>query len=131
FGAILTYQKGDQREPGAPSIPFGADVLSPPRATVFAQFTPLPEWANRLQVTYYGSMSEYDAEQRAMGYMNTDTYTLVDLTSSYPVGPGRVALGISNLLNEEYVNVTNQASGDFFYYLSEGRRASLSYTMRF
>lgn len=131
LGAMLTYQKGEQREPGAPAIAFGSDVLSPPRATFFADFTPLIDWSNRLQVTYFGSTSEYDAEERAMGYMNTDSYTLVDFTSSYPIGPGRIALGVSNLLNEEYVNVTNQASGDFFYYLSEGRRATLSYTIGF
>jgi iron complex outermembrane receptor protein len=131
FGGILTYQKGESREPGAAAIPFGTDTLSPPRATVYAELMPVADWQNRIQVTHFGSTSEYNAEQRAAGFMNTDSYTLVDLTSSYPVGPGRLALGISNLLNEEYVNVTNQASGDFFYYLSEGRRATLSYTMRF
>lgn len=131
LGGILTYQKGESREPGAPAIPFGTDTLSPPRATLYAELMPIPDWQNRIQVTYFGSTSEYDAEERAAGFMNTDSYTLVDLTSSYPVGPGRLALGVSNLLNEEYVNVTNQASGDFFYYLSEGRRATLSYTMRF
>jgi len=130
-GTIATYQKGEQREPGSPAIPFGADVLSPPRATLFAELTPSSDWSNRLQASYFASTSEYNAAERALGYMNTDSYTLVDVMSSYVVGPGRVALGISNLLNEKYVNVTNQASGDFFYYLSEGRRASLSYTMRF
>jgi iron complex outermembrane recepter protein len=131
FGGILTYQEGESREPGAPAIPFGTDTLSPPRVTLYAELMPIVDWQNRLQVTYFGSTSEYDAEQRAAGFMNTDSYTLVDLTSSYPLGLGRLALGVSNLLNEEYVNVTNQASGDFFYYLSEGRRATLSYTMRF
>lgn len=131
IGAIGTYQKGESKEPGALAIPFGADVLSPPRATLFAEFEPISQWANRIQVTYFGEMNEYNAAQQAAGFANADSYTLVDLTSSYPVGPGRIALGLSNLLNEEYVNVTNQASGDFFYYLSEGRRATLSYSMRF
>jgi iron complex outermembrane receptor protein len=131
FGAILTYQKGESREPGAPAIAFGTDVISPPRATIYAELTPVSDWGNRIQITHFGSTSEYNAAQRALGFMNTDSYTLVDLTSSYRFGPGRLALGVSNLFNEEYVNVTNQASGDFFYYLSEGRRATLSYTMRF
>lgn len=131
LGGDVTYQEGESREPGATAIPFGADTLSPPRATVYAQLSPLSDWSNRIQVSYFGETNEYNSEQQAAGFRNTDSYTLVDLTSSYPVGPGRLMFGLSNLLNEEYVNVTNQASGDFFYYLSEGRRATLSYSMRF
>jgi iron complex outermembrane receptor protein len=101
------------------------------RITLYAEIELMSGWQNRLQMSYIHESDEYNATERALGYRNTDSYTLVDLTSSYPVGPGRLTLGLSNLLNEEYVNVTNQSSGDFFYYLSEGRRATLGYTMRF
>lgn len=131
FGSLLTYQKGDSKEPGAPAIPFGTDTISPLRVTAYTQLEPIAGWLNRLQISYFHESDEYDAAELALGYRNTDSYTLVDLTSSYPVGPGRVTLGLSNLLNEEYVNVTNQSSGDFFYYLSEGRRATFGYNMRF
>lgn len=131
IGGDVTYQQGESKEPGAPAIPFGTDTLSPPRATIYAELTPLPDWSNRIQVSYFGETNEYNAAERAAGFANTDSYTLVDVSSSYRVGPGRLTLGLSNLLNEEYVNVTNQASGDFFYYLSEGRRATLSYSLRF
>lgn len=131
IGSLLTYQEGEAKEPGAPAIPFGTDTLSPLRLTAYAEVEPFAGWQNRLQVSYFHESDAYDAAERALGYRNTDSYTLVDLTSSYSIGPGRITLGISNLLNEEYVNVTNQASGDFFYYLSEGRRATLGYTLRF
>jgi iron complex outermembrane receptor protein len=131
FGTLVTYQEGESREPGAPAIPFGTDTLSPLRITAHVDFEPLTEWLNRLQIHYFHESDEYDAAEEQLGYRNTDSYALVDFTSSYRLGPGRLALGISNLLNKEYVNVTNQASGDFFYYLSEGRRATLGYTMRF
>jgi iron complex outermembrane receptor protein len=131
FGGNLTYQKGESREPGSDAIPFGTDTLSPPRTTLYAELKPIANWKSRIQATYFGSTSEYNAEQRAAGFRDADSYTLVDLISSYPVGPGLIALGVSNLFNEEYVNSTNQASGDFFYYLSEGRRVTLNYTMRF
>jgi iron complex outermembrane receptor protein len=130
-GSLLTYQQGEAKEPGAPPIPFGTDTLSPLRLTTYAELEVLSGWRNRLQVNYFHESNEYDAAEQALGYRNTDPYTLIDLVSSYAVGPGRLTLGISNLLNEEYVNVTNQASGDFFYYLSEGRRATLGYNMRF
>lgn len=131
LGSLLTYQQGEAKEPGAPAIPFGADTLSPLRVTAYAEFQPITDWQNRVQVSYIHETDEYNAAEEALGFLNTDSYTLVDFTSSYPLGPGRLSLGISNLLNKEYVNVTNQASGDFFYYLSEGRRATLGYTMRF
>ena len=112
-------------------MPFGADTVSPPRATVYAEFEPVARWRNRLQATQFGKTDEYDDEEQAAGFRNTDSVFLMDFLSSYPVGPGRLSLGISNLLDREYVNVTNQASGDFFYYLSEGRRATLTYQARF
>lgn len=130
-GTVLTYQEGKFRQPGEASVPFGTDTISPPRATVYAQFQPLPKWQNRVQVSYFGKTDFYDAEEEASGLREAETVVLVDLTTGYPVGPGQLTLGIANLLNREYVNSTNQASGDFFYYLSEGRRATLGYTVRF
>lgn len=131
LGSLLTFQKGEAKEPGAPAIPFGTDTLSPLRVTTYVEVEPLTGWQNRLQVNYVHETDEYNAAEQALGYRNTDSYTLLDFISSYALGPGRLSLGISNVLNEEYVNVTNQASGDFFYYLSEGRRATLGYNMRF
>jgi iron complex outermembrane recepter protein len=128
---LFTYQEGEAKVPGAPAISFGSDTLSPLRVTSYAEWELLPKWHNRVQVSYIHETDEYDAAEEALGFMDTNSYTLVDFTSSYPLGPGRVALGVSNLLNKEYVNVTNQASGDFFYYLSEGRRVTLGYTTRF
>lgn len=131
LGSLITYQEGEAKEPGAPAIPFGADTLSPWRITAYAEVEPIADWQNRLQLNYFHATDEYSAAEEALGFRDTESYALVDFASSYPLGPGRLALGISNLLNKEFVNVTNQASGDFFYYLSEGRRATLGYTMRF
>jgi iron complex outermembrane receptor protein len=131
LGTLLTYQKGTFNEPGAPRIPFGTDTISPPRATLYGEFEPVAGWRNRLQATWFGKTDEYDEAEQAQGYRNTESEFLMDFATSVVLGPGRLSLGISNLLNRKYVNVTNQASGDFFYYLSEGRRATLTYQARF
>jgi iron complex outermembrane receptor protein len=131
LGGVLTYQKGKFTDPGAVSVPFGTDTLSPPRMTVYAEVEPLAKWRNRLQGTYFAKTDEYDDAQQAAGLRNTSSVFLMDFTTSYPIGPGTLSLGVANLLNRRYVNVTNQASGDFFYYLSEGRRATLTYQARF
>lgn len=108
LGTLITYQKGRFTEPGAPSVPFGADTLSPPRATLYAELEPVAGWKNRLQGTYFGETDEYDEADEALGFRNTDSVFLMDFLTSYPLGPGRLSLGITNLLNREYVNVTNR-----------------------
>lgn len=130
LGAILTYQRGEFTEEGATPVDFGSDTLSPPRATLYIAFEPIAKWRNRIQGTYFAETDYYSAAQEAAGFRDSEALFLMDLTSSYPLGPGMLSLGISNLLNRKYVNVTNQASGDFFYYLSEGMRATLTYQVR-
>jgi iron complex outermembrane receptor protein len=131
LGTVLTYQQGERQEPGAAAIPVATDTISPPRATVYFELAPLAKWDNRLQATYFARTNEYGASEEAAGLRDSDEVFLMDFTSSYPLAAGRVSLGIANLLNEKYVNVTNAASGDFFYYLSEGTRATLGYTVKF
>jgi iron complex outermembrane receptor protein len=130
LGGLITWQDGEFNAPGATPIPFGSDTLSPPRSVAYLEFTPVNEWRNRLQASYAASWDQYSEAQQAEGFRNSDSVFLVDFTTSYPVGPGRLSLGVSNLFNKEYVNVTNQASGDFFYYLSEGTRVALTYEMK-
>jgi iron complex outermembrane receptor protein len=131
LGSLLTYQRGESNPPGVTPVPIGTDTLTPLRWTAYVDFQPLLQWRNRFQATWHADSDIYDASEEAQGFRDTDSYLLVDFTSSYPVGPGTLSLGLANLLNEKYVNVTNQSSGDFFYYLSEGRRATLTYRLRF
>jgi iron complex outermembrane receptor protein len=131
LGSLLTYQRGESNPPGVTPVPIGTDTLTPLRWTAYVDVQPLAQWRNRLQATWHADSDLYDASEEAQGFRDTESYLLVDFTSSYPVGPGSLSLGIANLLNEKYVNVTNQSSGDFFYYLSEGRRVTLTYRLRF
>lgn len=131
LGGLLTYQRGQFEKPGLTPVAFGTDRLTPLRTTAYFEFEPVDGWKNRLQATHHAAWNVYDADEEAAGLRDPDSVFLVDFTTSYPVGPGALSLGVSNLLNEKYVNVTNQASGDFFYYLSEGTRATLGYSVRF
>jgi iron complex outermembrane receptor protein len=131
LGTVLTYQEGERQPPGGAKVAVGTDTISPPRATLYFEAEVLPRWNNRLQATYMAKTNEFDESEEATGLRDAGTIFLVDLSSSYTLGPGTLALGVSNLLNRKYVNATNAASGDFFYYLSEGTRTALSYTLRF
>lgn len=130
-GGTFTWQDGEANPPGVTPIPFGTDTLSPPRTTLYVSFEPVEGWSNRLQASYAASWDQYSDAEEAEGFRDSESVFLVDFHSSLPAGPGRLSLGVANLLNRKYVNVTNQASGDFFYYLAEGTRLTLGYELKF
>ena len=130
LGALATFQKGEFAFPGDDPIPLGSDAVSPVRVTGYTELQPLPRWRNRLQASYSAATDVYSAAHEAEGFRDSDDLFLADFTTGVLVGRGQIALGVANLLNKRYVNVANSVSGDFFYYLSEGRRTTLSYSVR-
>jgi iron complex outermembrane receptor protein len=130
-GAVLTYQRGKIYNAAMGGfIDYSSDTVSPGRLTVHAEVEPVVGWRTRLQGTYFDEASFFTPSQQALGFINTDSIFLMDLSSSYEVGPGELTLGVSNLLDKEYVDVKSQAWGDFAYTMEEGRRVSLGYRIR-
>lgn len=131
-GAVLTYQRGDVYNANMGGyIEYSSDTVAPGRLTAYAEFEPIPSWRTRLQGTYFDSASFFTPSQQALGFINTKSIFLVDLTSSHPVGPGELTFSASNLLDRQYVDVKSQSWGDFAYAMEEGRRLSLGYRVRF
>lgn len=61
-----------------------------------------------------------------------DSYFLVDLFSNIAVGPGELNVNVTNLFNNAYFPVINQAyDSQYSNVQGPGRRLSLGYTMRF
>jgi iron complex outermembrane receptor protein len=131
-GAIFTLQRGEVFDEGLGRyVEYSAEHVSPLRLTGYAAFSPTEKMNVRLQGTYYGAADYYSAGEQALGYFNTESLFLMDLSSAFGVGPGELTVSVANLLDKEYVNYANQASFDFFYYMEEGRRVSLGYRVRF
>jgi iron complex outermembrane receptor protein len=133
IGGLLTYQRGEIFEQTLGSyIEYSTDVVSPFRVTGYVEVELLPNWRNRVQATYFSEADYFTPAELDFGRVNTESAFVVDLMSNYALGPGILSLGISNVFNDEYVNVTNQAGGMFsvFYYREEGRRLSLAYRVR-
>jgi iron complex outermembrane recepter protein len=133
IGGLLTYQRGEIFDETLGSyIEYSTDVVSPFRVTGYVEFELLPNWRNRVQATYFSEADYFTPAELDFGRVSTESAFVVDLMSNYALGPGILSLGISNLFNDEYVNVTNQAGGIFsvFYYREEGRRLSLAYRVR-
>lgn len=61
-----------------------------------------------------------------------DGYTLVDVSVQSDVGPGQLAAGIDNLLDEQYITHLGQAFNlPGFVIAGRGRAYSLTYTLRY
>jgi iron complex outermembrane receptor protein len=131
-GGILSYQSGKQFLPDLGRyVDYSTDRVSPPQVTAYVTYEPIQGWNNRLQGTYYDStdyFAPYDFGPAVT--VHTDSVFLMDATSSYRLGPGDLTLSIANLLDKEYVNPAAQASGNFFYFMEQGRRVSLGYRVR-
>jgi outer membrane receptor protein involved in Fe transport len=65
-----------------------------------------------------------------LGLVDTESVFTMDLNVGYELGRGTLGLGVTNLLDEEYQNVT-LAAGGFTPTLAEGRQIVASYRVRF
>ena len=130
-GALVTWQRGEVFDERAGRyIDYSSDAVSPFRITGYTEVEPVAGWTARLQATWIGAADYFSPSEQALGRIATDSVFLLDLTGSVKVGPGAVTLGLSNLLDRRYVNVTQQGGG-FEETLQEGRRVTLGYRIRY
>jgi iron complex outermembrane receptor protein len=100
--------------------------LPPTKITGFVQYTPLNGWSHRLQALYSGTRDPEGATNFAGAPDEVDeSFVIVDYVTAFELGPGRLRLGINNLLNEDYFPVSAQSFG-LASALSKGRGRSLS-----
>ena len=82
------------------------------------------------QVFYSGTQSNNSSAFG--GGSDIASYFLIDLFSNVAVGPGELNVNVTNLFNNAYLPVINQAYDfQFSNVQGPGRRLSLGYTMRF
>jgi iron complex outermembrane receptor protein len=130
LGGLFTWQRGEIFDEDLDRyIPFGADTVSPTRLTIYADWQPLERLSGRLQATYVAEASFFSAAEQQIGFINTPSNFLVDLSAGWQVGPGEVSFGISNLFDRRY-EYTTLAAGGFTPALAEGRRVSIGYRLK-
>jgi outer membrane receptor protein involved in Fe transport len=130
LGGLFTWQRGEIFDEDLDRyIPFGADTVSPTRLTLYADWQPLRTLSGRLQATYVAEASFFSAAEQQLGFVNTPSNFLVDLSAGWQVGPGEVSFGVSNLFDRRY-EYTTLAAGGFTPALAEGRRVSIGYRLK-
>ncbi|WP_420428277.1 TonB-dependent receptor [Algiphilus sp.] len=114
FGGTVSRAKGERESADGTEVKLDGTRIAPLKVTAYFSHSPLPGWDNRLQLTHIGDRDEFpnaDGPESFAGFGEgeIDGYTLVDLVSSFAVGPGTLQLSVSNLLNKDYVPMINQA----------------------
>lgn len=132
LGGTVTWLTGevDLDNDGSYEQDLPTTRIPPLKVTAFAQYAITDRWLARVQGLYSGTQDP-DSSQFG-GTAEIDDYFIVDLYTSHALGPGRVQLGVENLLNHEYTPVINQAYDSAFAYArAPGTTVSLSYAMEF
>jgi iron complex outermembrane recepter protein len=131
--ATLTWQRGEVfNEDLGGEVEYSNGTIAPLRLTAMVRYAPSETWRFGVQAIYYGEADFYSQTEQALGFVNTDSQFLLDADVGFSVGAGDIYIAASNLLDDEYVNVINRASGfDFFYYQAPGRALTLGYSGRF
>ncbi len=129
LGSTLTWSEGEREESEEDGfVPITSFEVAPLKLTAYVENETLPGWSNRLQALYVGSRDRAFNEE--VDPIGIDSYLLVDLVSSLKLGDGTLSLGIRNLLNNQYLNLTNQLNAGFddsYALASRGRTFTLNY----
>lgn len=132
FGATLSLIDGevDIDNDGAFDEDLPTVRIPPEKVTAYVNYAPLDWWGLNAQVFYSGTQSNNSTAFG--GGVEVDDYVLVDLHSTFDVGPGQLSVGVTNLLNNAYLPVINQAfNSQFSNVQGPGRRISFGYRVSF
>lgn len=113
--------------------------IQPWKATAYAEHQTLPAWQNRLQVLYSGDRDRafndrLNPNRVGFGERAVESYWVADWISSLNVGPGRLSLGVQNVLNRQYFPVVSQllrTGGNSSYTAARGRTVNIGYSVSY
>lgn len=136
LGGTVTWMEGvvDTDDDGDYEEDLPALRIPPVKLTAYAEYDVTDWWTARLQALHSG---DRNPDSTQFGGTDIDNYTVVDLYSSFAVGPGNLELGVENLFNAEYYPVINQAYSSvqsyqsFSYAQGPGTTVTAAYSLKF
>ncbi|MEM9265633.1 MAG: TonB-dependent receptor [Cyanobacteria bacterium P01_F01_bin.13] len=133
FGGNFTWSEGENDADDDGDFEALSGLSVPPyKLGLYVENKTTPRWSNRLQLLLVGDRDRaFDA---GVDSFEVNSYVTLDLISSLQVGPGRLVLGIENLLNDDYINaVTQERVGrrDDRRFASPGITMSVRYNFEF
>ncbi|WP_133365057.1 TonB-dependent receptor [Qipengyuania sediminis] len=133
LSAVLTIQRGEVEDQDTGEfISYSTDRAVPLRATLRADWRPLAGLELGAQVTHYGASAYFTPTEEAVGFVDSEAVTLASASIGYTFGPVTLYAAADNLLDEEYVLPSAQATGaGFTDYEAPGRRVTVGLRGRF
>ncbi|MFA9462368.1 TonB-dependent receptor [Thiohalorhabdus sp. Cl-TMA] len=140
LGGTATWQEGRTEDGSSNDSDLDAYLsgirISPPELTAYAEYAPSERWSARLQAKHLFDRDRFDGSEWAYGEGEFNGFTLLHASGQAQVGPGRLSLGIRNLLDKQYITPLGQVynldmPGRTAVIAGRGRSYSLEYTMTY
>ena len=112
--------------------PLGSLTVPPYKLGLYVENQTTPRWNNRLQLLLIGARDR--AFDEGIDPFKIDSYVTLDLISSLQLGPGRLTVGVENLLNNDYLSLTAQERVGVFEtrrFPAPGTTMSVRYSVEF
>lgn len=127
-GGTFTWMEGkvDSDDDGSYDTYLAGNRISPLKLTGYVEHDTTARWSNRLQAMVVGDRDRFSGS--GFGQGEVESFTVLDLTSTWRTGNGDITLAINNLLNEDYFPVISQIYNfDTQYTTAPGRSVMVSY----
>lgn len=119
------------RETTPEQIPLSGRSIPPEKVTGYIEYDISEDWRLRVQGLYSGSRNKFPGSED-FGEAEIDPFTLIDFSTTFKVGPGRVTFAVENLLNENYFpNLSQLQNLDCCISRAAGRTGSISFTVNY
>ncbi|MEM9804607.1 MAG: TonB-dependent receptor [Cyanobacteria bacterium P01_D01_bin.56] len=133
LGGTFTWAEGENdADDDGNFVALGSLNVPPYKLGLYVENQTTPRWSNRLQLQLVGDRDR--AFDDGVDLFEVDSYVTLDLISSLRLGPGRLTLGIENLLNNDYLSAAAQERIEPFddrRFASPGTTMSVRYSVEF
>ncbi|MGD1850069.1 MAG: TonB-dependent receptor domain-containing protein [Cyanophyceae cyanobacterium] len=134
LGGLFSWNEGDDDIDDDGSFEPSSNVnIKPIKIGAYVENNTTPGWTNRLELLAVGGRDR--SFNDGIDTTDLDGYVTLDFLSSIKLGDGLLTLGISNLLNEQYLPVSTQILNnegvESRRAAAPGRRVSLRYRIEF
>lgn len=133
LGGNFTWSEGENdRDDDGDFEPLTSLSVPPIKVGLYVENETTPRWSNRLQLLFVGDRDR--AFDEGVDRFEVESYFSLDFLSSLQVGPGRLTLGLENLLNSDELVLNAQERIRFTEdrrFARPGITASLRYSVEF
>ncbi|MEM1427657.1 MAG: TonB-dependent receptor [Cyanobacteria bacterium P01_H01_bin.130] len=106
LGGYVSWNEGEFENADGDFVALSSLEVQPIKVGFYVENDTTPTWTNRLQLLSVGDRDR--AFNDEVDAFETEGYITFDLISTLKLGPGRLRVGIENLLNNQYIPLSSQ-----------------------